>query len=217
MKKIIIVCEGQTEQKFCKSILQSYFLSKGIAIEFPLIQHSAGGIVKWEYLKIQIENHLMHNEEDFVTTFVDFYGIETHHEFLNWENMLIEADKNTKMDILESGMKNDIDGVLQARFLPYIQLHEFEGLVFSKFDAFLNYYEATEANFTALEQICNDNPNPEMINDSPTTAPSKRLMQYIPRYNKTTDGIELLKSTGLATVRNKCPRFDSWMNKLEAI
>ncbi len=217
MKKIIIVCEGQTEQKFCKSILQNYFFGKGIEIEFPLIQHSAGGIVKWAYLKIQIENHLRQSEADFVTTFVDFYGIEAHHEFPNWENMLLEMDKNIKMAILELGMKNDIDTTLQTRFLPYIQLHEFEGLVFSKFDAFLDYYDENEANFSALAQICNDNINPEMINDSPITAPSKRLMQHIPRYNKTTDGIELLKLTGLAMVKSKCPRFDNWINKLEAI
>lgn len=51
MKRIIIICEGHTEKEFCKTVLASYFQSKNIYIQTPLIKKSKGGIVKWEELK----------------------------------------------------------------------------------------------------------------------------------------------------------------------
>ena len=54
MKRLIIVCEGPTEQEFCKDVLCPYFQSKGIILEYPTIKHSNGGIVSWATLKKQL-------------------------------------------------------------------------------------------------------------------------------------------------------------------
>ena len=43
MKRLIIVCEGQTEQSFCQNVLSPYFQTKGIVVEAPTIKHSHGG------------------------------------------------------------------------------------------------------------------------------------------------------------------------------
>ena len=132
MKSIIIVCEGETEAEFCKTILQPYFKPKEIFIKNPLIERSNGGIVAWKILKKQIENHLQQDKNTFVTTLIDYYGIKASHNYPNWEDIGQTQDvaKNGKIDVLENAMKNDISASLRDRFIPYVQLHEFESLLF---------------------------------------------------------------------------------------
>ena len=77
MKRLIIVCEGPTEQEFCKDVLAGYFFNKGIYIEYPTIKHSNGGIVAWETIKKQIVRHL-HEDNVVVSLFVDFYRISAY-------------------------------------------------------------------------------------------------------------------------------------------
>ena len=75
MKRMIVICEGPTEQEFCKDVLTNYFITKNISIECPTIKHSNGGIVSWNTLKKQIIMHL--NEGDcFVTLLIDYYRIK---------------------------------------------------------------------------------------------------------------------------------------------
>ena len=217
MKKLIIICEGPTEQYFCKQLLENHFRAIGIEIEFPLITHSNGGIVKWIHLMSQIVTNFIADPNCFVTTFIDFYGMEAHHDFPEWASALLEPDKPNKMRILERGMKNALPANAQANFIPYIQLHEFEALVFSNYLAFEAFYEANEANFPQLKIICDSNPNPETINNSITTAPSKRLQNCIPRYDKKSHGIPICESIGLGNIRNKCVGFNNWIIRLEAI
>lgn len=145
MKKLIIICEGKTELLFCSVILEPYFRQINIQIEYPLISHSNGGIVKWAHLKPQIETNLIIDSTCFVTTFIDFYGIYEHHDFPDWRQSLTEPSKSIKMDILENGMRNSIASNLQSRFIPYIQLHEFEALIFSDYASFEEYYEPRDS------------------------------------------------------------------------
>ena len=217
MKKLIIICEGQTEQSFCKKILKDHLSQYDIEIEFPLISHSDGGIVKWIHLKAQIESTLTINPEYYVTTFIDYYGMEYHHDFPNWDVTLTQPIKSDRMDTLEDGMLNDLSVEMRPQFIPFVQLHEFEALVFSDYDKFEDYYEAREANFAALSAICVANPNPETINNSPLTAPSKRLAANIRRYDKIDHGVEICELIGLAIMRSKSLRFDKWIDKLENI
>lgn len=75
-KRVIIICEGETEKEFCTTILAPYFSKQNIYLQSPLIKKSMGGIVKWKDLKKQIENHLKSDIEVFVTTLIDYYGLE---------------------------------------------------------------------------------------------------------------------------------------------
>jgi len=59
------------------------------------------------------------------------------------------------------------------------------------------------------------NGNPELINDSPETAPSKRLA--VTPYRKTTHGPNIVKEIGLENIRNKCQGFDNWIGLLEEL
>lgn len=224
MKRIIIIGEGQTEQSFCNDLLQSHFNELGIFIEHPTIKKTHGGIVNWEALKYQIENHLKQDTTAFVTTLIDYYGIYEHHKYPEWTDAQKLVDKNTRMSKLENAMLNAINIDLRGRFIPYIQLHEFEGLLFCDIDVFnRNFVQQEFENYAYLQQTINDNPNPETINDGIETAPSKRLEKIIRGYQSDKESLKvvygslLAQEIGLAKIRAKCPRFDNWIVKLEHI
>jgi hypothetical protein len=215
MKKIIIICEGQSEEAFCNQILKKHFAELDIEIENTLILYSGGGIVKWKHLKAQIELYHISAPEAFTTTFIDYYGLESHHKFPKWSDAQRETDKVERMLVLENAMQNDIEMRFKDKFIPHIQLHEFEALVFSDFSCFESLYESNELDSEQLNVLCQQ--NPETINNGTATAPSKRLKRHIPAYDKVNDGVELLKLIGLNKIRSKCLHFNDWITKLERI
>ena len=112
-------------------------------------------------------------------------------------------------------MQTDMEEDLQLRFVPYIQLYEMECMIFVNCDVIENYFEKSEINLKEIRSIATQFPNPELINNSRNTAPSKRLITNIKGYNKVRDGISLLKEIGLEPIRAKCPRFNDWITQLE--
>lgn len=215
MKRIIIICEGQTEQEFCKDVLYPYLFAKGIIISHPLIKKSNGGIVSWYHLKKQIEGHLKEDTSAMVTTFIDYYGTHEKHSFPNWTDGLALPDKNERLTFLESAMKADIDESCKYRFVPYIQLHEFEGLLFNNIEVFKQHIPINELlDLAELDRIIRQNPNPELINEGRETAPSKRLKKLVFGYSKRIYGPIIAEAIGLENIMNKCPRFNQWIASL---
>ena len=214
MKRLIIICEGPTEQAFCNDILREHFLPKGILLDAPTIKHSNGGIVAWETLKKQIITHL--NEGNcIVSLFVDYYRIRDSYNFPGWRNRKSITDIYDRMRYLFEQMSLDIDINLRSRFIPYIQLHEFEGLLFSDISVFPNNFTKDELDFSLLETAVKSAHTPEEINNGPNTAPSERLKRAIKGYDKIVYGSCLASDIGLKTIREKCILFNEWIEKLE--
>lgn len=218
MKRIIIICEGETEQEFCEKTLFNYFFSKDIHIFAPILKHSNGGVVHWNQLKKQIETTLRSEPQSYVTTLIDYYGMLEKHHFPGWCESLTIVDKNDRMIFLENQMKADVDVDLCHRFIPYIQLHEFEGLLFCNIDIFKQLIPSDELlGIHELMDVINNNPNPEMINNTLENSPSHRLSRIIKGYNKIVYGNILAETIGISTIRAKCPRFSNWLTCLEGI
>lgn len=217
MNRIIIICEGQTEQEFCNTLLQPYFGANGITLQAPLIKKTMGGIANWTVLKREIETYLRREKDVLVTTLIDYYGIKDSHGFPLWAEKQAIADKSQRLDELEAAMLADVDANLRPRFVPYMQLHEFEGLLFSDKQAFYTtFYNSNELVDKAyLEQTFADFDNPEMINDGVETSPSHRLERIISGYDKVVYGCCLAEAIGLNKMRQKSLRFDNWLKRLE--
>lgn len=222
MKRLIIIGEGQTEQEFCKDVLYPHFFEKGILVENPTIKHSNGGMVSWSILKSEIEMHLINNDVR-VTLLIDLYGIKDSHNFPSWLDSKKIVGKNERMLFLENAMVKDISEDKRYRFIPYIQLHEFEALLFSDKDVFDANFEKSEFLDYEYLQDTLKIVNPEEINDSPHTSPSKRLEKIIKGYKSETDSLKvfygslLAQEIGLQKIREKCNRFDRWISILEKI
>lgn len=218
MKRIIIICEGETEREFCATILQRYFISKDIIIQSPLIKKTMGGIVNWNELLKQINHHLKSDLSVYVTTLLDYYGLHSKHGFPNWSDAENCPNKSERMDILEQSMKNSLDDSVAFRFIPYVQLHEFEGLLFNDINVFYNQIPEEELiGEDELTQTFKEYDNPEMINNNFETCPSRRLNRIIAGYNKIVYGNILAEVIGLERIRNKSPRFNEWIRKIEEI
>ena len=60
-------------------------------------------------------------------------------------------------------------------------------------------------------------PTPEDINDDPSTAPSKRIVDAISRYRKSVHGPQVAETVGLGAIRAECSRFNAWVARLESL
>ena len=214
MKRVIIICEGETEREFCKNVLAPHLIRHNIFIQAPLIKRSKGGIVEWFILKKEIETHLIESNV-MVTTLMDYYGIYQKHNFPNWADGEKVQDKNRRMDFLENAMKAGIEDSVRHRYIPYLQLHEFEGLLFNDIHLFYEHvpnYELT--GIAELEKTFAEYDNPEMINNHKETSPSHRLKRIIKGYNKPLYGHYFAEAIGIDRIRAKSPRFNRWIEKI---
>lgn len=121
---------------------------------------------------------------------------------------------------VERALLEDIDREMgqnfgPSRFIPFVMIHEFEALLFSNCMVFAAaiYREDLTSRFQNIRDAF---PNPEQIDDSPETAPSKRIENLIPEYQKPLMGVFAAEAIGLETMRAECPHFDDWVERLEA-
>lgn len=217
MKRLIIVVEGDTEKEFVDKVLSPYLYAKGLlSVNCFKIKHTKGGLTKYQHLKTDLIN-CVYESNVLVSTLIDFYALPK--DFPKYEEARTIVNRANRLAFLEKAIVEDIEAEKENSFpnlLPYIQLHEFEALVFSSIDAIKSLYSNEDAKFNELEQIIASYPNPEDINDSPQTAPSKRLKnnQLIRGYNKVNDGIMIIEEAGIETVLSKCQRFKTWVETL---
>lgn len=215
MRRVIIICEGQTEQEFCKDLLSPYFAARSIYLETPLIKKSKGGIIPWPGLRLEILNYLNQDRTATVTTLIDFYGIQPRHNFPGWEDSETIQNKYERIAHLENLMRADVESAFGFRFRPYIQLHEFESLLFINLESFSLNFQNDEFHWEELQKVLDDFPNPELINDTPGNAPSYRLGRIVKGYRKVVYDSILASSIGLENIRSKCPHFNEWIIKRE--
>ena len=126
-------------------------------------------------------------------------------------------DSRQKVQTVERALSADIN---DERFIPYIQLHEFEALLFTdvdKLDDSIVSLTQHRSQITRLRQIIEEFPDPEDINDGVNTAPSKRLLALYTGYQKNVVGPLVAEEIGLAALRAKCAHFNSWILIMEGL
>ena len=228
MARLLVHVEGQTEETFVNEVLRSYLLHRGYEsvsariVGNARLRRSRGGIRPWPAVRKDIINHLRQDSGCIVTTMVDFYGLPQEGERA-WPGRAtaIGASAHQKGLVVENALRDDLIRVLGpgfdiARFVPFVVVHEFEGLLFSHCAAFARgiYRPDLELSFS---QIRASFATPEDINDSPVTAPSKRVEGLVPAYEKPLLGTLAILEIGLDSIRVECPHFDGWLNQLESL
>lgn len=205
MIRVAISVEGQTEEAFVKKVLGPYLWSCDV-YAIPILVQPRGGNVTLDRLANDMVRH--YGNFDRVTSLVDFYGFRGKGE--------------QTVDELETSIANAIAVQVHtnwntSRVIPYVQMHEFEALLFADVARFSILIDVTTPIIEQLQAIRSLFESPEEIDDSPQTAPSKRLAALIPRYRKVTDGPDLAQEIGLEAIREACPRFDGWVRRLEGL
>lgn len=210
MKTVIIICEGPTEEVFCRNLLSQY-LQNSCRIEIRLL----GGNCNWQRIKDMAEKALKQQKNALVTTFFDYYGVKTK-KFPNWKETvgINKANVRERIEILENGMLEEIDSNLRYRFIPYVQLHEFEALLFNNIEVFDEMFEFEQYDRAELLNVFNEFPDPEMIDQGTETSPSHRLIKIIPAYRKVIQGNAIAEKIGIEQIRQKNKHFNDWIEQL---
>ena len=212
MKRLVFIVEGDTEVCFIQKFLIPYFYRKGYTNTMHAQKivtnrklNKRGGNVSFEYLKNDVMR-VAASGNVLITTLLDFFRLPT-----DFPNFTLDSHRISE---IEDAMKRELrDVVATSCFLPYIQRHEMESLMFTNMDGFEIVVD-NEEQLAQLQSIIDEYPNPEDIDGGPETAPSKRLMNIFP-YSKTTDGELILEMLDIDDIREKCPRFNQWVERLE--
>lgn len=222
MARLYLFGEGRSEQEFAHNTIAPHLAAFGIDALFGIrISNSTkkgtrGGGRNYEAMKLDISNTLKrHKSADvFFTTMIDLYALA--HDFPG----SAEAEKlghlpYGRIAVLEDALAAEF---ADPRFVPHIQLHEFETMLFCDPSQF-GSSAATNAQIQAIIELAARYPNPELIDEGQHSAPSKRIEGLFPEYRVSHGriGPKIAQLIGLPAIRAKCPHFDAWITKLESL
>ena len=141
---------------------------------------------------------------------IDYYGLPS--DFPG-KSTLPAGTCYERVAYLEQALASDIG---HTRFRPYLQLHEFEAIVFAS-PAEVALALAGGKKEAELTRIRRAFGSPEEIDDDPTGAPSKRLQALFPEYQKALHGPLVARRIGVERIRSECRHFDQWLTFLERV
>lgn len=213
MTRIKLLVEGQTEEVFVRELLLPHYARIGVYMTPIIVSTSPGyrgGMTSYAKIRPQIQRLCLQDPEAWITTMFDLYALPT--DFPGKASVL-QGTGEYKAQYVEQQMAADIS---LWNFLPYVQVHEFEALLFSQAEKFSEWTDDQDT-VAGLVAIAKAHASPEDINDSPHTAPSKRVEAAIPAYQKTFHGPLIACEIGLDVMRAACPHFGGWLKKLEQL
>jgi hypothetical protein len=225
MARLLIHVEGQTEEDFVKEVLRDHLISRGYhSAEARIVGNprQMGGIRPWPAVRKEIIHRLREDSGCVATTMVDYYALPQGHPN-GWPGRARSAalvSAKQKALCVQEALLDDMSADMgrrfdTRRFVPFVVMHEFEGLLFSDCAAFSRGIDhpELEGSFRAIREAF---ATPEEINDSPETAPSKRVKSLVPGYQKPLLGVLAVLEIGLSRIRNECPHFNAWLSELES-
>lgn len=218
MNRVLISVEGQTEETFVREILTRHLWGQNVH-PIPVIvatkivkqgNRFKGGVTAYYKVRNDVQRLLRDTNAVAVTTMYDLYNLPT--DFPGYSNRPA-GNCYTKAAYLESEFRNEIS---HPRFKPYLQVHEFEALLFVNPEITARMFPEVNK-LPQLIAIKREFNSPEEINDGNTTAPSKRILRLFPNYEKPLYGALVAIDTGLDRIRAECRHFNDWLTWLEGL
>ncbi len=220
MIRVHVICEGQTEEMFVNEVLSELFIPLDIYLYPKLIGKPGhkGGNFKFERVLRDVKTLLLDDTQSYCTTFFDFYGLPEDFPGKKEASALanIKDKQNEVSSRLVEQLSQHIDTDSLRRFIPYVQLYEFEGLLFSAPESIAS--EIGKLNLVgSFVEIRNKFSTPEDINNSSETAPSKRIKKLFTQYDKVIHGSLIALEVGINKICEECHLFDVWVNELKLL
>ncbi len=219
--RLYFLVEGQTEEAFVKEVLKEHLATFDVWVFSPrMIQTGKtasrlhkGGHVSFEHLKGDLVRWAKEDRDPNVrfTTMVDLYKLPRN--VPGYDEALSLAPYQ-RIAMLEQQIATAVGS---DRLIPYIQLHEFETLLYADITKWDKGLTASARAIERLEESVRGFPNIEFIDDGENTAPSKRILQVFPHYEKVVMGPPLARDIGLDAMRKKCRHFNEWLSRLESL
>ncbi len=223
MRRAVVICEGQTEEAFISRVLYPAFAVADLHLQGITVETSPGhkgGAMRYDRLRPALRNALANSNVVAVTTLIDLYKLAT--DFPGYATAMPQPNLASRLHTLEIELHADVVahcGCNPARFIPHIQPHEFEALLFSDVTALSTVESGWPASLAALDQARKGAITPEEINGGHTTKPSARLESLLrsPSYRKLRHGPIAAERIGLTKMEAECPHFANWLAKLRQL
>ncbi len=221
--RLNFIVEGQTEETFVNDTIGPWLAMRAIWASARCVltrkRHATkyrGGLGKYFQAKRDIATWMKQDRgsDARFTTMFDLYALPA--DFPGHAEAMQVRDPRDRVRVLENALKKDIS---DRRFIPYIQLHEFEALLLSDPRKLDSQFSNRDLGIQRLVEMARGFGSPELIDDGGQTAPSKRIINEIPEYagRKASAGPIVAGHIGLSTLRSKCQHFGRWLGKLEAL
>ncbi len=218
MRRVLTLVEGQTEEAFIGKCVNPHLWPRDVHIDVKIVEtrrvrsgpNNKGGVSSWNQIARDLRLLLGDSNAVAVTTVLDYYGLP---DDVPGMSTRPAGTPDAKVAHVEGAIDAAIGG---GRFRSNLLLHEFEALLYSdpdKCGAYLSNAGLANAMHAAVS-ACGA---PELVNDDPNNAPSKRILSAHAGYSKTLDGPSLTEEIGLPAIRAKCPHFDQWLTWLEGL
>jgi hypothetical protein len=220
MSRVIAVVEGQTEQGFVREVLAPLLDPRKVYMSARLVGKPGhkGGDCRYDRAKRDVLALLRQEADTIVTTMFDFYALPD-----SWPGRVEArtAPFSKKANLVETAVAEDVFNELgtsfdKKRFRPYIQMHEFEALLFSQPATVCAVLRSPNSE-EVVQSIRDSFANPEEINDNFATAPSRRLLDVFADYRKRLHGLIAAQRIGIDAMRKVCPHFAGWVGMLESL
>ncbi len=224
MARLHLTVEGPTEQAFAANVLRPHLQNRGVYVQrVELVAHvkrrrqvHRGGLLRYEPFRNDILRRLKGDKSNdvFLSTMIDLYKLPQ--DVPKFAEYREEQNPQRRVEFLETALGNAIG---DPRFIPHIQLYEFEAILFADVSKFSFYYTDRLREINKLAELAAAHDSPETINDGEDTAPSKRIIKHIPDYksDKSAAGPIIAEAIGLNRIREKCPHFNKWLDNLEGL
>ena len=220
MTRVKVVVEGPTEESFIKNVLAQALLPSHVYLT-PIIlgpPGHKGGRTSYARVRKDVLVSLKQDRTAYCSTMLDFYGLGEDFPGFPVDPNMPGLEKVSR---IEQAVKADIIAQVEdlrpdERFLPYLQLYEYEGLLFSDPRAFAQGIGQQHL-AQRLEDVRKKFATPEDINDDPDSAPSKRVQAAYPPYRKVLDGTLAAQVIGIEKMRQECRHFREWIERLEGL
>lgn len=224
MKRLYLTVEGQTEAEFAKRVLTPHLAGFNVFLSPPrftgLHRRRRGRIPRGGLLGTF--SHALSDMKSWMkedrsadarfSMMVDLYSLPS--DYPGYADGMAQQSGKQKADALQSSLAQEIG---DARFVPYLQCHEFEALVLVDPSRISTLYESRAAQIADLTTECAMFASPEDINLDRNSHPKVRIHERVPSYDENVAGPLLAEDIGLATLREKCRHFGEWLTRLERL
>lgn len=222
MTRLLVHVEGQTEEEFVNAVLAEHLYLRGYtAVSARLFGNARqrdrrGGVRAWSAIRQDLLKKMREDSGAVHALMVDYYAMPASGDKA-WPGraQAVRLPVEQRARHVEEALQVDVAGQLpKGRFVPLVMLHEFEALLFS--DCAACAHALGKPGLAASMQAIRDAfESPEHINDSPQTAPSKRMEGLVPGYTKPLMGALGALGIGLEVMRAECAHFGAWLVRLE--
>ena len=224
MKRLYLTVEGQTEAAFATSVLTPHLVNFNVFLTAPrftgLHKRRRGRIPQGGMLNTfghALDDMKRWMKEDKspqarFTMMVDLYSLPN--DFPGYNAGMERSTGREQAAALQTSLYAKIG---DDRFIPYLQVHEYEALVLVDPQRIASIYDVPEAQIKALQEACGGYDTPEDINHGQHTHPKYRIQQQVREYDENVAGPLIAKDIGLPTLRVRCPHFGEWLSTLERL